>query len=204
MENSRAAGKPKEERSLAYSHTIRGTRYVFPDLRTLLARATPFRSGDALAGIAAGRAEQTGGRANGAGRPAAGHFLAEPLIPYETDEVTRLIFDSHDAAAFAPVASLTVGEFREWLLATRPTRRTLAAIRAGVTPEMAAAVSKIMRLQDLIAAAGEMPRRHRVPQHHRPAGHGCRCACSPTIRPTTCRASPPRCSTACCSAAATR
>jgi len=153
MEGSRAAGKPKEERSLAYSHTIRGTRYVFPDLRTLLARATPFRSGDALAGIAAeSAAERVAAQMALAELPLA-TILAEPVIPYEADDVTRLIVDSHDRVAFAPIASLTVGGFREFLLTAEA--RTLTAIRAGVTPEIAAAVSKLMRLQDLVAVAAK-------------------------------------------------
>ncbi|OJW24820.1 MAG: ethanolamine ammonia-lyase [Rhodospirillales bacterium 69-11] len=136
---------------MPYAHTLHGTRYTFPDLRTLLARATPFRSGDALAGIAAGSAAE---------RVAAQHALAdlplrrllqEPVVPYEQDEVTRLIIDGHDEPAFAPIASLTVGEFREFLLAAGS--ETLAALRPGLTPEMAAAVSKLMKLQDLVAVA---------------------------------------------------
>jgi ethanolamine ammonia-lyase large subunit len=80
-------------------------------------------------------------------------ILAEPLIPYETDEVTRLILDTHDSAAFAPIASLTVGELREHLLSATPGE--LAALRPGLTPEIVAAVSKIMRLQDLVAVAAK-------------------------------------------------
>ncbi len=82
-------------------------------------------------------------------------FLAEPLIPYETDEVTRLIVDTHDAEAFAPIAHLTVGEFREWLLSEETTGDTLTAAAPGITPEMAAAVSKIMRVQDLVTVAAK-------------------------------------------------
>ena len=138
---------------MPYAHTVGGTRYVFPDLCTLLARATPFRSGDALAGIAA---------ASGSERVAAQKALAdlplsailqEPVVAYETDEVTRLILDTHDVAAFAPIAALTVGAFRDYLLAAEPA--TLAALRPALTPEMVAAVSKIMRLQDLIAVAAK-------------------------------------------------
>jgi ethanolamine ammonia-lyase large subunit len=138
---------------MTYAHTLGSTRYVFGDLRTLLARATPFRSGDAFAGLVATTAAE---------RVAAQRVLAdlplstlavEPIIPYEADEVTRLIVDSHDAAAFAAVASLTVGEFREFLLAAEPDQ--LSALAPGITPEMAAAVSKIMRLQDLIAVAAK-------------------------------------------------
>src|SRR5689334_9789935 len=138
---------------MAYSHTLAGTRYLFDDLRALLARATAFRSGDALAGIAAASAaERVAAQMALADLPLT-TILAEPVVPYETDEVTRLILDSHDAAAFAPVASLTVGEFREHLLAAEP--EALAALRSGITPEMAAAVSKLMRQQDLIAVAAK-------------------------------------------------
>jgi ethanolamine ammonia-lyase large subunit len=138
---------------MPYSHILAGTRYTFDDLRTLLARATPFRSGDALAGLAAGSAaERVAAQMALADVPLA-TILAEPIVPYETDEVTRLIIDTHDHAAFTPVAALTVGEFREFLLAADTA--TLTALSPGVTPEMAAAVSKLMRLQDLIAVAAK-------------------------------------------------
>ena len=141
------------ENTLPYAHTLAGTRYSFPDLRTLLARATPFRSGDALAGLAANTAaERVAAQIALADVPLA-VFLTEPLILYETDEITRLIIDRHDSAAFPPIASLTVGEFREHLLSAEPP--ALAALRPGITPEMAAAVSKLMRLQDLIAVAAK-------------------------------------------------
>ncbi len=138
---------------MPYAHTLAGTRHVFDDLRTLLARATPFRSGDALAGLAAtSAAERVAAQMALADVPLA-TILAEPVVAYETDEITRLIVDSHDIVAFAPVATLTVGEFREFLLAAEP--QTLAALRPGLTPEMAASVSKLMRLQDLIAVAAK-------------------------------------------------
>jgi ethanolamine ammonia-lyase large subunit len=138
---------------MAYAHTIAGIRYVFDDMRTLLARATPFRSGDALAGLsAATAAERVAAQMALADMPLA-ELLAQPVVPYEIDEVTRLIIDSHDPAAFAPVASLSVGEFREFLLRAEP--ETLTALRPGLTPEMVAAVSKLMRLQDLIAVAAK-------------------------------------------------
>jgi ethanolamine ammonia-lyase large subunit len=136
-----------------YGATIGTRRYAFADLKTLLAKASPLRSGDRLAGLAAESGEE---------RVAAQYALAdlplavllnEAVIPYETDEVTRLIVDSHDRAAFAPIAHLTVGGFRDWLLADETTTATLSALSPGVTPEMAAAVSKICRLQDLIAIA---------------------------------------------------
>src|SRR5690242_9637097 len=138
---------------MAYSHTLAGTRYLFDDLRALLARATAFRSGDALAGIAAASAAERVAAQMALSDVPLSTILAEPVVAYETDEVTRLIVDSHDAAAFAPVASLTVGEFREYLLAAEPP--TLTALQPGITPEMAAAVSKLMRQQDLIAVAAK-------------------------------------------------
>ena len=138
---------------MPYAHSLAGTRYVFDDLRTLLARATPFRSGDALAGVAAATAaERVAAQMALADVPLA-DILAEPIVPYETDEVTRLIVDTHDTVAFAPIGSLTVGGFREFLLAVEPDE--LIALRAGLTPEMVAAVSKLMRLQDLIAVAAK-------------------------------------------------
>ena len=141
----------QQEAELSFTHSIAGTTYRFPTLARLLAAATPARSGDALAGLAAASAaERVAAQCALADLPLA-RFLAETLIPYDTDEVTRLIQDSHDRAAFAPVASLTVGEFRDWLLAAEPA--ALTALSPGLTPEMVAAVSKIMRLQDLIAVA---------------------------------------------------
>ncbi len=122
-------------------------------LKTLLARASPARSGDELAGIAAGSAEERVAAQMELADTPLRRFLEEPLIPYEEDEVTRLIVDSHDADAFAAIAHLSVGEFREWLLAEETTGEALAAGAPGITPEMAAAVSKIMRVQDLITVA---------------------------------------------------
>lgn len=123
------------------------------NLRELLSKASPLRSGDQLAGIAAATAEErVRAQMKLADLPLRA-FLDEPVIPYEEDEVTRLICDSHDAAAFRPVAHLTVGEFRDWLLSEQATADRLAALSPGLTPEMAAAVSKLMRLQDLISVA---------------------------------------------------
>jgi ethanolamine ammonia-lyase large subunit len=125
------------------------------DLRRLLAKASPLRAGDELAGIAAATAEErVRAQIELSGVPLKA-FLADPVIPYETDEVTRLICDSHDAAAFAPVAHLTVGDFRDWLLSEEGTPERLAALSAGLTPEMVAAVSKIMRLQDLVSVSAK-------------------------------------------------
>jgi ethanolamine ammonia-lyase large subunit len=122
-------------------------------LRELLAKASPARSGDELAGIAAHTAEERVRAQMALADVPLQRFLAEPIVPYETDEVTRLICDSHDATAFGPVAHLTAGEFRDWLLGDQATTERLTALAPGITPEMAAAVSKIMRVQDLIAAA---------------------------------------------------
>jgi ethanolamine ammonia-lyase large subunit len=106
---------------MAYAHTVGGTRYLFPDLRTLLARASPFRSGDALAGSAAeSAAERVAAQRALADLPLR-RFLDETVVPYETDDVTRLILDTHDAAAFAPIAHQTVGQFRDWLLSDAAT-----------------------------------------------------------------------------------
>jgi ethanolamine ammonia-lyase large subunit len=125
------------------------------DLKTLLAKASPARSGDELAGIAAGSAEERVRAQMQLADVPLRRFLDEPLIPYESDEVTRLILDSHDPQAFAPISSMTVGEFREWLLEETTTGETLAGVAPGITPEMAAAVSKIMRVQDLVTAAAK-------------------------------------------------
>jgi ethanolamine ammonia-lyase large subunit len=138
---------------MIYRHTIDATTHVFDDLRDLLARATPPRSGDRLAGIAAGSAAQMIAARIALADVPLRQFLHETVIPYEDDEVTRLIVDSHDAAAFAAVSSLTVGGFRDWLLSDAATTSVLAKLAPGVTPEMAAAVSKLMRNQDLILVA---------------------------------------------------
>jgi ethanolamine ammonia-lyase large subunit len=138
---------------MAYRHAIGNTAYVFDDLRDLLAKASPPRSGDRLAGIAAESAEQMVAARIALADVPLKQFLHETVIPYESDEVTRLIVDSHDATAFMAVASLTVGSFRDWLLSGKASREVLGKISRGITPEMAAAVSKLMRNQDLILAA---------------------------------------------------
>jgi ethanolamine ammonia-lyase large subunit len=136
-----------------HSHTVSGTRYTFPDLRTLLAKASPLRSGDQLAGLAAETAAERVAAQMALAETPLTAFLNEAVIPYEQDEVTRLILDSHDADAFQPVRHLTVGGFRDWLLAYETTSDRLAALAPGLTPEMVAAVSKVMRLQDLVLVA---------------------------------------------------
>lgn len=138
---------------MPYTHTIGAVRHVFADLKTLLARATPLRSGDELAGVAARSAEERMAARLALAEVPLGRFLNEAVVPYEDDEVTRLIVDGHDAAAFAPVAHLTVGDFRDWLLSDAADTEALARLAPGLTPEMAAAVSKLMRNQDLILVA---------------------------------------------------
>ena len=138
---------------MAYRAAVGRQGYVFADLKTLMAKATPLRSGDVLAGIAASSMEEMMAARIALADLPLRSFLVEALIPYEADEVTRLIVDSHNAAAFAPVASLTVGEFRDWLCSERATTLALAKLAPGLTPEMAAAVSKLMRNQDLILVA---------------------------------------------------
>jgi len=138
---------------MPYRHTIGTATWQFADLRTLMAKATPARSGDVLAGLAAETSvERMAARMCLAEVPLA-RFLEELLVPYESDEVTRLIVDTHDAAAFAPIAHLTVGDFRDWLLSDAADSAMLASVAPGITPEMAAAVSKLMRNQDLILVA---------------------------------------------------
>ncbi|MCX2863189.1 ethanolamine ammonia-lyase subunit EutB [Paucibacter sp. PLA-PC-4] len=138
---------------MAYSASVGTASYRFADLRELLAKASPERSGDQLAGIAAATArERVAARFALAELPLT-RFLNEAVIPYEQDQLTRLIIDGHDAAALAPLAHLTVGGLRDWLLSDAATPAALAALAPGLTPEMAAAVSKLMRNQDLILVA---------------------------------------------------
>ena len=136
-----------------YSCTVGAQRYRFSDLKTLLAKATPARSGDQLAGLAADSEEERVAAQMTLADTPLQCFLNEALVPYESDEVTRLIVDSHDVPAFAPVAQLTVGEFRDWLLDYATDSEVLSALAPGITPEMAAAVSKIMRIQDMVLVA---------------------------------------------------
>ena len=136
-----------------YTHTVGAKTYGFRDLKDLMAKATPERSGDRLAGVAAHSAEERAVAQMALAELPLATFLSEVLIPYENDEITRLIIDSHDAAAFAPVSHLTVGDFRNWLLGDDVDSAMLTALAPGITPEMAAAVCKIMRNQDLILVA---------------------------------------------------
>ena len=129
------------------------TLYRFSSLREVMAKATPHRSGDVLAGVAAASAEERVAAKMALADLPLKQFLTEMVVPYEQDDVTRLIIDEHDAAAFAPVSHMTVGAFRDWLLSEKVTTPVLAKLAPGLTPEMVAAVSKIMRNQDLILAA---------------------------------------------------
>ncbi|KQW65171.1 ethanolamine ammonia-lyase subunit EutB [Methylibium sp. Root1272] len=138
---------------MAYAHSIGPRRYTFDDLRTLMARASPARSGDELAGVAARSSEERAAAQIALASLPLKTFLNDALVPYEDDEVTRLILDGHDAVAFAPLAHLTVGDLRDWLLSDAVDGDTLRAAAPGLTPEMTAAVSKIMRNQDLILVA---------------------------------------------------
>jgi len=139
-----------------YQHRVGERTYQFADLRTLLAKATPARSGDELAGIAASSAEERVAAQMALSELPLKTFLAEPVVPYESDEVTRLIWDERDDAAFQPVSHLTVGDFRDWLLSEQATGEVLRRLAPGLIPEMAAAVSKIMRLQDLVTVAAKI------------------------------------------------
>ncbi|MGW4635015.1 ethanolamine ammonia-lyase subunit EutB [Nocardia sp. NPDC004415] len=139
-----------------YRSSVGVTTHTFDGLVDLLAKATPLRSGDQLAGCAAETDAERAAAQWALAEVPLRTFLDEVVVPYETDEVTRLIIDSHDRLGFAPIAHLTVGGLRDWLLAVAATEtaaETLAAVSPGLTPEMVAAVSKIMRNQDLIAVA---------------------------------------------------
>ncbi|MEE4360014.1 MAG: ethanolamine ammonia-lyase subunit EutB [Pseudomonadales bacterium] len=140
---------------MKYVTTDQGRQIRFSTLAELMAKATPARSGDQLAGIAAHSAEERALAQRCLAELPLAHFLDEPLIAPEQDEVSRLILSQHDAEAFAPVAGLTVGEFREWLLRYETQAEDLAALARGLTPEMVAATSKIMRNQDLVLVASK-------------------------------------------------
>jgi ethanolamine ammonia-lyase large subunit len=138
-----------------YAATVGACRYTFPDLKTLLAKATPARSGDALAGLSAGSGEERVAAQFALADLPLTVFLTEAVVPYEADEVTRLIVDSHNKVAFAPVSHLTVGGLRDFLLSDEADTPALTGLAPGITPEMAAAVTKISRLQDLMVMAAK-------------------------------------------------
>ncbi|MGP8232933.1 MAG: ethanolamine ammonia-lyase subunit EutB [Methylovirgula sp.] len=138
---------------MGFHYATGTTRWAFGSLTDLMAKATPPRSGDMLAGIAASCAEENVAAKLCLADIPLKRFLEEMLVPYESDEITRLILDTHDREAFAPISHLTVGEFRNFLLSDEATPQIVSALAPGITPEMAAAVSKLMRNQDLILAA---------------------------------------------------
>jgi ethanolamine ammonia-lyase large subunit len=138
---------------MAYQHTVKHHVYRFNDLKTLLAKATPHRSGDALAGISAESYEERIAAQMTLANVPLKNFLNEVVIPYEADEITRLIIDNHKAATFYPISHFTVGELRDWLLSEKADTAMLEQVCDGFTPEMLAAVSKLMRNQDLITVA---------------------------------------------------
>ena len=138
---------------MAYAHTVGQQTFRFADLKTLLAKAGTARSGDALAGLSASSERERMAARLALSELPLERFLEEALVPYEQDEVTRLIIDRHDAGAFAPVAAMTVGQLRDWLLSPRCDAAALGRLAKGLTPEMASGVSKLMRNQDLILVA---------------------------------------------------
>lgn len=140
---------------MAYFHDVAQTRYHFQDLKTLMAKASPLRSGDELAGIAASDATERVAAQMALSDLPLTTFLNEMVVPYETDEVTRLIVEQHDHQAFQQIAHFTVGDLRNWLLGEEATTEKLQALQFAFTPEMVAAVSKIMRVQDLILVASK-------------------------------------------------
>ena len=140
---------------MAYHYTISGFTFRFSNLKTLMAKASPLRSGDQLAEIAAESAEERVAAQSALAEVPLKSFLNELVVPYEKDEVSRLIIDEHDQHAFQAIAHLTVGDFRNWLLAYETDTDRLKSISTGLTPEMVAAVSKIMRIQDLALVASK-------------------------------------------------
>ena len=140
---------------MAYKTLIGHQHYVFNDLKTLMAKATPLRSGDQLAGVAAENATERVAAQMALADVPLKQFLTEALISYEQDEITRLIIDEHRSDLLAPISHFTVGDFRNWLLSEDATTQKLQQLALGLTPEMVAAVSKIMRNQDLILVASK-------------------------------------------------
>lgn len=132
-----------------------GKTHSFKSLKELMAKASPLRSGDVLAGIAAANYEERVAAQMCLADVPLTQFLEDMLVPYEEDEITRLIIDSHDKEAFEPIKGLSVGEFRDWLLRYETDSEVLGKVSRGITPEMAAAVSKIMSNQDLILVASK-------------------------------------------------
>jgi ethanolamine ammonia-lyase large subunit len=140
-----------------YKFMLGNRIYNFKNLAELMAKATPKRSGDLLAGVSASSSQERVVAQMRLAEVPLKTFLNEMLVPYEDDEITRLIIDDHDTEAFKLISHLTVGDFRNWLLSDTTTIELIKQARAGITPEMAAAVSKIMRNQDLIMVAKKCP-----------------------------------------------
>jgi len=138
---------------MGYRATIRSRVYHFEDVKTLLAKATPLRSGDVLAGLSAATYEERIAAQVALADLPLKEFLHQPVIPCEKDDVSRLIIDTHHADAFSPVSHFTVGAFRDWLLSDGADTKSLQKLAPGLTPEMVAAVSKLMRNQDLVLVA---------------------------------------------------
>ncbi len=141
---------------MKYRTTLGINTYSFKSLKELLAKASPERSGDHLAGIASGSSEERIAAQIVLADTPLKNFLSEEIIPYDEDEVTRLIMDTHNSTMFSEISSLTVGEFRNWLLLDSTTGEKIKNLASGITPEMTAAVSKLMRNQDLIKAASKI------------------------------------------------
>ncbi len=140
---------------MSFRQTVRNVTYQFEDLKILLAKASPLRSGDQLAGVAAQSYEERVAAQMALADLPLSAFLTDHLIPYEKDEITRFIVDTHHVSAFGPIKSLTVGEFRDYLLSEQTTTETLRQLAPGITPEMAAAVTKLMRIQDLVTVSAK-------------------------------------------------
>ena len=138
---------------MPYTIQLRNSQHAFADLKTLLAKASPLKSGDCLAGIAAESMLERAAAQLALAEVPLKQFLQEPVIPYESDNITRLILDHHSLSAFGPISHLTVGDFRNWLLSDDATTEMLAFVSPGLTPEMVSAVAKIMRSQDLVKVA---------------------------------------------------
>src|SRR5438045_3503037 len=138
-----------------YAHTIQNVTYTFENLKTLLAKATPLRSGDQLAGIAANSLTEMVAAQYALADLPLKTFLTEFVIPPEQDEVTRLILSQHDSVKFTAISSFTVGQLRDFLLSYQCDTATLTGLQYALTPEIVAAVSKLMRNQDLIAVASK-------------------------------------------------
>ena len=141
---------------MAYSHVIRGEQYNFADLKELLAKANEPKSGDLLAGLAAkNERERIAAKMALADLPLR-EFLAHPILDPDSDDVSKVIFNTHNSVAFKPIASLTVGELREYLLQDLPQGAELKNLQQGLTPEMVAAVTKLLANKELIAIAAKI------------------------------------------------